>query len=101
MNQQEQHIAEAYSLRGSEKVARKDYLGAIEDFTMAIELQPIGWTYFLRGETLLMMHQNEAALSDFTQARDMGVSIHHDIFDICARRPIHDHRDLVPVLRLK
>jgi hypothetical protein len=83
MGEREVDMAESYSSRASRKMVEGDIHGAIGDFTAALELLADGWTRFLRGKAFLMIHNNDAARSDFQRAKELGIPIHHDIIDIC------------------
>lgn len=63
----------AYFFRGSYKSILKDFEGAIEDFSSAIELEPHkGEVYFERGKARLALGQNDLAAEDKFNAIKLG-----------------------------
>ena len=58
-----------YSISGSDKVARKDYSGAVEDFSMAIKLDPtFKQAYENRGVAKFYLQDYNGAILDYTRA---------------------------------
>ena len=63
--------AEEYNLRGLSKADLKDYKGALEDYSKAIELDPNdSHVYKKRG--LSKLNQKESACLDFNKAKELG-----------------------------
>ena len=66
------NFAYAYTNRANVRVARGNFVGAIEDYSRAIELAPLAkdtWVTLLnRGSTLLEMRRPELALTDLKKA---------------------------------
>jgi len=63
----------AFYFRGSYKSILKDFEGAIEDFSSAIELEPHnGEVYFERAEARLELGQNDLAAEDKFNAMKLG-----------------------------
>ena len=61
-----------YSLSGSDKVARKDYRRAIEDFSMAIKLDSgFKQAYENRGVAKFYLKDYNGAIQDYTRAIEM------------------------------
>ena len=58
-----------YSISGSDKVARKDYSGAVEDFSMAIKLDPtFKQAYENRGVAKFYLQDYNGAILNYTRA---------------------------------
>jgi tetratricopeptide (TPR) repeat protein len=65
--------AEEYFYRGFDKNSRKDYYGAISDYTKAIELNPnFVNAYYNRGNAKGNLNDNHGAISDFTKAIELN-----------------------------
>lgn len=54
--------------RGSARASSKDYQGALQDFSRAIDLQPTSLAYYNRARTHLLLRDRPNALTDCTQA---------------------------------
>jgi tetratricopeptide (TPR) repeat protein len=61
-------LAPAYNLRALAARGAGDPRRALEDFTRALDLAPVGETYFQRGATHQMLGQHQLALADFDRA---------------------------------
>jgi tetratricopeptide (TPR) repeat protein len=71
-----------FSLRGSLKHSIGDYVGAIKDFTKAIELDPENDTYYLcRGHSIDNFGDHVGAIKDFTKAIEIHSRIDRDELD--------------------
>ena len=58
-----------YTISGSDKVARKDYSGAVEDFSMAIKLDPnFKQAYENRGVAKFYLQDYNGAIQDYNRA---------------------------------
>ena len=61
--------AEDYFLKGADKYNKKDYQGAIQDFTEAIEINPkLAQAYYNRGNTRYKLKDYQGAIQDYNQA---------------------------------
>lgn len=59
-------------IRGTEKVSAKNYTGAIEDFTRAIEIDPFfKQAYENRGVAKFRLYDQTGAIADFTKALEI------------------------------
>ena len=57
------------------KVKKKDYLGAINDFSKAIELEPdFAEAYFNRGLTRIFLDDMEGGSLDLSKAGELGLT---------------------------
>ena len=76
MKEGECNDAGAYCKSGFLKYCLKNYLGAIDDFTMAIELKPYcASAYNNRGAVYSTLGQKRKATADFTRAKELGYSV--------------------------
>ena len=65
--------AVTYCNRGGEKFNLNDYLGAIEDFTAAIEIDPnLAPAFYSRGRSKLLLQDYQGSISDFTRAIEIN-----------------------------
>jgi tetratricopeptide (TPR) repeat protein len=84
MKSQGNSDAEAYSARAITKYRRKDYLGAIADFTEAIEMDPNNAAVFLaRGDAYYMLKKYREALPDYMYAMIHGKSVRRERLEKC------------------
>ena len=59
---------------GNTKVKKKDYLGAINDYSKAIELEPdFAEAYFNRGLTRIYLDDMEGGSLDLSKAGELGL----------------------------
>ena len=57
------------------KVKKKDYLGAINDYSKAIELEPdFAEAYFNRGLTRIFLDDMEGGSLDLSKAGELGLT---------------------------
>ena len=65
-----------YYERGITKAEKKDYKGSIEDFTKAIEINPVDFeAYYLRGLSKNYLKKYKLAIEDFTKAIEIDPNI--------------------------
>jgi tetratricopeptide (TPR) repeat protein len=65
--------AEQYFNKGLEKGKQKDYLGAIADYTKAIEINPKYMeAYYNRGMTNIAIGQKDRGCMDLSKAGELG-----------------------------
>ena len=65
--------ADAFYNRGTAKIDRQDYLGAISEFTKAIEMNPRDVeAYNRRGEAKGVLKDHEGAMADFNKAKELN-----------------------------
>lgn len=58
-----------YLHQGNAKYELEDYVGAIESYTSAIEVDPKNWeAFYLRGRAKTFLDDNEGAVEDYTLA---------------------------------
>ena len=66
------------------KYKRKDYQGAIADYTKAIELSPdFTQAYHKRGVAYLMLGPKSKARADFKRAIELGYRVPQEALDAC------------------
>jgi len=76
--------ADDYYNMGVEKYFYKCYQGAVEDFSMAIKLEPNDSDiYFSRGVTNLNLNQKPEALMDLLKAIELGENVPQKLIDEC------------------
>ena len=77
--------AEDYLKAGNTKYELKDYKGAIQDYTTAIELNPSNAeAYNLRGIDKLILGQKDSGCLDLSKAGEMGyLEAYDDIKEFC------------------
>ena len=76
--------ADDYYNMGVEKYFYKWYHCAVEDFSMAIKLNPDDSDiYFSRGVVNLVLNQKHEALVDFIKAKDLGEIVPQEFLDEC------------------
>ncbi len=76
--------ADDYSSMGVEKYFERNFPGAIDDFTKAIELgSDDPETYFNRGLANLMLDQRTEALEDFIKVIELGYHISRNMLKLC------------------
>jgi Flp pilus assembly protein TadD len=76
MTQEENNDAGAYCNSGYAKYCCKNYLGAVDDFTKAIELKPYcASAYNNRGAVYNVLGQKNKAQTDFAKAKELGYSV--------------------------
>lgn len=63
--------ASVFYNRGNAKSKLQDYIGAIEDFTLSIELNPKSDAYNNRGIAKARLNDHKGAEQDFTEAIDL------------------------------
>jgi len=68
---------------GNTKVKKKDYLGAINDYSKAIELEPdFAEAYFNRGLTRIFLDDMEGGSLDLSKAGELGLT---DAYNVIKR----------------
>ncbi len=78
-----QFKAQKYVIEGAKKLYKKQYDAALEDFEIAIKLDPYNRdVYQFRGEAHYQLDQFEASLDDFDQA----IRIHDDVPELYYKR---------------
>ena len=85
--------ASAWFQSGKEKVSYKDYYGAVEDFTLAIEIKPdFAKAYYHRGIAYLKYNRKsktrsivyqQKARADFMKAKELGLAVEQKYLDEC------------------
>jgi tetratricopeptide (TPR) repeat protein len=66
-------LGPAYRTRGRIRMAKKAYMPAVEDFTIAIKLEPKKGEYFaFRASAYQAMGESELAKADLAKARELG-----------------------------
>jgi tetratricopeptide (TPR) repeat protein/tRNA A-37 threonylcarbamoyl transferase component Bud32 len=65
-----QDLADVYVLRGLTRAGLKNYPGAIDDYTVALNLRPDSTTFAYRGWVRVVVEDWSQALADFSQAID-------------------------------
>ena len=93
-------VAFTYYQKGLAKDSVKDYQGAIQDFTKAIELldasQPWPWPYYKRGLAKINLKDFSGALKDFEKATDIGPGIIRFYRDRgLAKDSLNDHQGAI------
>ena len=84
MDSQKFHTVNDYYNMGVEQYYLKCYQGAVDNFTLAIDLAPDDSDiYFSRGLAKLLLHQNKEALVDFVKAMEYGEIIPQKYLDEC------------------
>jgi tetratricopeptide (TPR) repeat protein len=64
--------SDQFAVEGQQKLLAGDYVGALEEFTRAIEARPTAFGYIFRGEVLLNGANYDAAIADFNAAIQMN-----------------------------
>jgi Flp pilus assembly protein TadD len=90
---QTQKSASVWFQDGKEKASNKDYYGAVEDFTMAIEIKPdYAKAYYHRGIAYLKYNRKSKTRSnvflqksraDFMKAKELGLVVEQKYLDEC------------------
>jgi len=76
--------ADDYYNMGVEKYFYKCYQGAVEDFSMAIKLDPDDSDiYFSRAVANLVLNQKHEALMDLLKAIELGENVPQKLIDEC------------------
>jgi tetratricopeptide (TPR) repeat protein len=82
MRQEETHDVYYYSNRAFNKFVLKDYIGAIESYSKAIELRGSdALLYFNRAIARLEANQKKEAMMDLLKAHELGLSVPQDVWD--------------------
>ena len=72
VDEQVSNLVEDYYLNGIAKANLQDYIGAISDYTIAIELDPKdAETYFCRGDAKQKLQDYRGAISDYSKVIEL------------------------------
>ena len=79
-SQSNQNLANDYFDSGYVKYSQSDYMGALADYSKAIELDSnYAWAYFNRGVTKLNLGLLDGGCLDLSKAGELGIMEAYDV----------------------